>query len=209
MKIYDITKDGEVEFDVNELKAIPSILKLIKRDNGVIENGSLFKKRTSCELRYVWFMFSFNSPGIRQGYNDNALHNEGVHFAELDEQWQPDSFVKAAIAECKKYYGGASTVYARTLLQTLQGSKQVIEVLKDSITTDIEELKGYSTSEEDKAKKRALAKAVVSDLKALMDIADTLPKAINTTEKAVEQALRDMNEKTSKVWGGGEVGNRE
>jgi hypothetical protein len=209
MQIYNVNRDGDIEFDINELKALPTILKLIRRDNGVVEKGRVFKKRTDSELRYVWFMFNFNSPGIRQGYNDNALHNEGVHFAGLDDQWKPDDAVQSAIAECKKFYGGVSTSYARTLLQTLQGSKQVIDVLKDSIMTDIEELKNCSTSEEDKVKRRALAKAAVADLKALMEIADTLPKAINTTEKAVEQALRDLTEKTSKVWGGGEVGNRE
>ena len=200
MNLFTVDNDNEIVWDVEQYKAIPSLLKIIKKD----------KLTASQELRYIWYIYNFNSPGNRAGFKGVQLENEAKHFAELKLAWIPNDDVLKAISDCQKFYGGVSVKYARTLLNALSDSKEVLEHIRKRASANLEELEMKDTSsKEEKAEARAIVKEVIQDINEIIGLADKLPRAIAVTEKAVDEALREIGEKSNDVWGGRSLGNRE
>jgi hypothetical protein len=202
MDLFNIDKEGNIVFDIEGYKAIPTILTIIRRGTQ--------KERSSKELRYVWYIFDFNSPGNRNAFKGAELIKEAKAFADLPSDWQADGLVNDCINECLKYYGGGTIRYAKKLLEGLEDSKRIVGILVEKNSQSLEDLNLLpNVTKEDRAERKELIKDVIEAQKQIVSLADTLPKTISVVEKSIADALRSLGEMKNDIWGGRTLGNRE
>jgi hypothetical protein len=200
-----IVKDNDIIFDYDELKLLPTIIDLYNRDKNTE------KKYFKQELIYIWYICNFNSPGIRNGYNEARLKKEAVLFAKFQIDYRPDTLVNRAIKEYSEYCGGASVKYAQSLLTALNHSQEAINIISDRMSADLDEIKQLvkSADPEDKLRARTNMKGVLSDIEEIQRLSNSAPKAVENVKKALEVALDDLSKKDQKVWGNRDLGSRE
>lgn len=214
-----------LEFDSDEVRAIPEFRELIRRDKGKRGNNQDVDARTKLrffsELKYIYFYCHYKSP--YSGYPDKERHTISVKDAELEPDWKPDAEVKAAIAKYMEFLDTPSIKILNSLQRGLTLSSNVIDNVCENMQFLLDEIKDSHTSLKGndisdpvaylQAKKEVILRQVeytnglIANLKILQDLGAKVPKTLENIDILAEKVKKEI-EGDNLVRGGRQKGNR-
>ncbi len=155
------------------------------------------KTRARQELAYVYFLTDYRSPYLKEP--DDERRRKVKRDLRLPAGWEPDGDIEFAIL---RYREMQETPTLRALLSitgTLSTADRMIGVLRNQIE------KGLDDKNLDPLKIEQLVKQVGDVLK----LAASMPNTVKTIGELTESVKKEQSNNTTKLRGGGEVGEWE
>jgi hypothetical protein len=211
MRVFRL-ENGELVLDKEEIRLIPEYRKLLSRDKGSEGDFNGTKKfRAFKEFSYIYHfadLFSYLNQG---GYNEKERHKQSIKEAGLEEDWKPDSEVKAAITK----YTDIQKINLPTLntISTILRSLKLSDTIAHGVIDNIETQMQIMLVNKEKSETpniladMAAVTALTQQLDVVVDLANKLPKTIETLEKLKERLIKESSGVSTKR-GGEEIGSR-
>jgi len=210
-KLWDVNDDGDLVFDIQEVKLIPEFKALWHIRYNVNKDSEGKKKLWNEEaFKYVWFMEDFRSPYISEPEMERrylALAKTDIPYwlkrkNESIEDWKEDKEIKDARRAYNEYYACSDDVrIIKGLKQGLYSSTLIIDFCNENIQAV---MKAKENGQKPEIKDLELA---VNAMKDLMDLSKSVPAAI----KNIEEYEKEVVTKIRKVMyskGKKPIGNR-
>lgn len=210
-KLWDIDEEGNLVFDVQEVKLIPEFKALwVLRYNVKKDSEGKNKLWNEEVFKYIWFMEDFRSPYIGEPEIErkwNALSKTKIpewlrRDGKKEEDWKEDKEIINARRAYNEYYVCSDDVrIIKGLKQGLYSSSMIIDFCNENIQLVMQAKKDGSRPE---IKDLELAVRAMTDL---INMAKSIPAAIDDIEdyerKTIQKIKKVMFSKGKKI-----IGNR-
>lgn len=215
-----LIKDGLLLINKIEVRTIPAFKAILMRDKGGKVDGDYDGRLKLYAFKELMYIYLYHHPAsIYRDLPDNVKHEKCIDHTVLEKSWKPDDVIKKAVrifhdiidmsALHHSFVNANKAVYA--LGEDLKFFNKLRDNLRDKINVANDLIETVTTEEE---RKQAEAEVDHSTTR-LMDIgvkinsiSNNLPTAFDTVE-TLKQKLLDESEVGGKIYGGGELGNRE
>ena len=201
MSIFKI-EENLLIIDKDYIRGVPAFRRILERDKGSEKDYIGLKKyRAFKEFFFIFIYKDLSSYPNMGGYNDKECFKIAVKEAGLEEDFKPDNDLKIAI---EKYIEiqTIQSITSNTINTILKGLK-LSNTISQNLIEDIE----YQIELSNKIKKNkidnnepanitealAITKTLISQLDILTDIANNIPKTIDTLQKLEEKVRKEQN----------------
>lgn len=194
-KLFKIDDAGDIHYDKAEYKLIPEFYEIMNRLIGVKGDHDGRKKlHNKRELMYIFYMADWTSSNIFAFLPKNEKHEKAVIASRLDNDYEPDEAVTAAINKYKEiqrsYVPTARILFSiqRNLMQTSRYLEN-LETQNEFYYNELEVLKEKLLHADDDDK-LLIASQIASFNKI---IAENSQWVMNATKK-IQTSLKEMKE---------------
>lgn len=199
-KLFIVEKDVLV-LNTEELRGIPEFRRILERDKRSKGDADGRKKFRAWKEFYYIYSFADIFSWINQGgYNEKEAHKAAIKESQLDEDFKVDEEIKEAVIKYKYIQEKAlpSLSSVSNCVKALKLSDTICKSIADNIEATLEldskrkKIKLDAGEPADYAADMATTNALISQLDSLTDIANKLPKTIETLSKLEDKLLKEQ-----------------
>lgn len=215
-----LIEEGVLVINKPEVRTVKEFNVLLMRDKGGKVDGDYDGRRKLYAFKELMYIYLYNHPAsIYRDLPDEFKHEKCVTHSLLEDTWKPDDAIKKAT---KAFFGilDMSALYhsyinAHKAIYALGEDLKFFNTLRDNLRKKIEDankLVDVAPTEEERQQAEAVVDHKTSRLMdigiKINNISNSLPTAFDTVETLKQKLLKE-SEVGGKIYGGGQLNNRE
>lgn len=182
----------------NHKVIVDTEIKVVKQFRDLIAKDKDRHKREALKwFAYIYYMNDYRSPYMKETEDDRR--RTIIRDLSLEENFKEFKELKEARDKYLELQETATVKSLKEIREGLVTSSRVIKMLKNRIETTLLDEENLEPEEED---------AMIRNVTRMLELADKLPKAINTV-KVLEEEVKKEQSSEAKIRGGGEKGDFE